>query len=357
MLSFVGTMLSGPALVLIVFFLLKLDLNKLLARHPWEASLGFAGYGAFIAVMFFTLQDVFLVFKPAPGIPPLSHAELVDRLETAFRGLLEGEGKPLFDLVKTGDKVIITWSSAINYFQVSNAGGKGMKRVIVLTFAENNHDVFFVMKDKDWDWNTAQNSAQFSLNYSVGITAEFQTEVRPSISFARDGGIKVDLKKLTYSSDDLWLPIQETVLSAGWTLRGGMAPKFAHRVLFALPIALLFFAMAYFVTGVAGVSASRRTATGENAGAIASMRPIPSGIVGDLPLTAAHMPTPNIQSILEGIMRAPKQYWTAGIRQGFVGYANAYFLKTDQNREFAAQLLRFARENAIEGLKQSTMDP
>jgi hypothetical protein len=115
--------------------------------------------------------------------------------------------------------------------------------------------------------------------------------------------------------------------------------------------------MAYFVTGVAGVSASRRTATGENAGAIASMRPIPSGIVGDLPLTAAHMPTPNIQSILEGIMRAPKQYWTAGIRQGFVGYANAYFLKTDQNREFAAQLLRFARENAIEGLKQSTMDP
>jgi hypothetical protein len=39
-------------------------------------------------------------------------------------------------------------------------------------------------------------------------------------------------EKLTYSSDELWLPIQESCCF-GWTLRGGMLPYVHQRIICA----------------------------------------------------------------------------------------------------------------------------
>ena len=244
-------MISGPVLAVLAILVFKVDFDSLLVQHAMVINILFALYGVFIVLMYFWLQDVIMVFRPAAGIRSVSKSELVNRLEKAFNTPVQGQR--LFDFMADKDRVVITWAASINYFQISSAGGRGMKRVIVLTLDENKHDAFFIMKDKDWGWDVSTNFFDFSLNYSAGIFAEYRAEVHPSIVFSEKGGLDVDIKKLTYNSNDLWIPIETAMLSSGWTLRGGMVPKLFHRVLFSIPVALLFFGMAFFITHLAGL--------------------------------------------------------------------------------------------------------
>ena len=204
----------------------------------------FGSYGMFVALMFFQLQDIFIVFKPDPGTKPLKKSELIHLIEYGFTTPFQGRN--LFDVVQTDEKVIITWASSIDYFQITNIGGSGKKRVVILSFDEEKHKVFFLMKDKDWKWNAAVKSLDFSMNFSMGIFSENTTEFHPSIDFSLDQGIKADIKKLSYNSNELWHPIQKAVLFSGWSLHGGMIPRTAYRILLSLPVALLFFGAGLF---------------------------------------------------------------------------------------------------------------
>ena len=250
MLAFIVMMASVPALVLLAVLVVHADVDRVIAVHPAACRVSFALYGAFVAFMFFRLQDRFIVFRPAAGTAPAAQSELLRRLERAFAAPVEG--KRIFDFAKERNRVAITWSSAIDYVQPASAGGRGMKRVVVLTLEEKRHDVFFLMKDKDWGWDLSRKGFDVSLNYASGIFAEAEAEYHPSIVLTEEGGVRVDLKKLSYSSNDLWMPIQTAVLAAGWTLRGGMVPHLFARLLFAAPLALLFYLMASFITWIAG---------------------------------------------------------------------------------------------------------
>jgi hypothetical protein len=252
MLAFIGVMASGPALAVLAILAFGVDVDGAIRAYPVAIRIGFGLYGGFVAYMFFRLQDVFIVFRPQAVSSPLSKDELVVRLEKAFGGT--AEGKKLFAVARDGDRLAITWSASIDFVQLASAGGKGMKRVVVLTFDEKRRDVFFLMKDKDWGWDLSGKGVGLSLRYATGIFAEIETEYRPSIAIAEGTGLTVDLKKLSYNSNDLWMPIQTAVLAAGWTLRGGMVPGLFSRILFSAPMAMLFYLMAWFVTWLAAAS-------------------------------------------------------------------------------------------------------
>jgi hypothetical protein len=347
MLSYFGVMAVGPALFLLAVFVFKVNADSLFAQHPFGVCLTIALYMSFVILMFFCLQDVFIVFKPSPGTSPVSGAELVNRLEKTFNSPVYG--KKLFDFMKSNNRVVITWSSSIDYFQLTSGGSTSKKRVIVLTIDEKKHDVFFIMKDKDWQWNLSKNFFEVSLNYSTGISAELSTEYRPSIVFSEDGGLKVDMKKLTYDSNELWLPIQSTVLSSGWTLRGGMLPIFYHRILLALLFALIVFFLFYpLMRG----SAHPKEVPGKTAApAKTESRDVQFDMVAHLEKNMSYITTENIQSELEQLMKTQKNLVNQHVRSVFAVYAKHYFLRKDRKPDFESKIRIFAKDNEISGLK------
>jgi len=348
MLSYFGVMAVGPALFLLAVFVFKVNADNLFVQHPFGVCLTIALYMSFVILMFFCLQDVFIVFKPAPGTSPVSGAELINRLEKTFNS--STEGKKLFDFMKSNNKVVVTWSSSIDYFQLTSGGSTSKKRVIVLTIDEKKHNVFFIMKDKDWQWNLSKNFFEMSLNYSTGISAELSTEYRPAIAFSEDGGLKVDMKKLTYDSNELWLPIQSTALSSGWTLRGGMLPIFYHRILLALLFALIVFFLLYpLMRG----STHSKEAPGKTAPpAKTESRDVQFDVVAHLEKNMSYITTENIQFELEQLMKTQKNLVNQHTKSVFAVYAKNYFLRKDLKPDFESKIRIFAKENEINGLKQ-----
>jgi hypothetical protein len=351
-LSFFCTVAIGPAIFLLAVFVFRVNGEKLFSQHPFEVCLALALYMGFVVFMYFCLQDFFMVFRPKSGSLPVSRAELVNRLEKSFNSPVEG--RKLFDFMTTGNRVVVTWSSSIDYFQITSAGATGKKRVVVLTLGEKKSEVFFIMKDKDWQWNLSKNFFEFSLNYSTGISAEFSSEYRPSIVFSENGGLKVDIKKLTYDSNDLWLPIQEAVLSSGWTLRGGMLPNMFYRILLAIISALAVFFMLYpLMKGswqAKGVP-SGNVAPSKTGGQV-SLPDVANQIKNALP----NVTTEYVQRELEEMMKRKRigsreAYGNKYVETVFVVYANGYISRKDRNNEFVSKLRAYARENGISGLK------
>ncbi len=240
-------MVSGPAVLLVANFVFSVNANAIGVTHPTATSLVIAIYGALAVYLFFKLQDVFIVFRPAKEIKPLPKSGVIEKMERAFGSKVGG--KKLFDFVHEGDRAAVTWASSINYVQLSAAGGIGKKRVVALRLDASKHTALFVMKNKDWSWDLSANAASASLYYAVGISTEFTTDWVPSIAVEDDGHIKVDMKKLTYNSNDLWLPIQSCFLSSGWTLQSGMALKPWQRLVSSLSMAaLLYFSVGFILS-------------------------------------------------------------------------------------------------------------
>lgn len=344
-LSFMATMAAVAAILAALIIFSGPHFEEIFIQHGTLVSVIFALTGMFITLMFFKLQDIFIVFRPEPGTPPLSREEIMERIEKAFSAPVND--KKLFDVARAGGKLIVTWSADIDYFQVTNAGGSGMKRVIVLSFDESSHRAFFIMKDKDWKWNISAGAGSFSLNYTEGIYSEYRFEAYPSIDFTADG-LKVDMKKLTYNSNDLWLPIHKAVLSGGWSLHGGMIPKFSHRLIFALPIALLFFGTGFFFTFVMQGSDAKTTA--EKPAKIE--KSVQYDITGQLEIALKAMNTEALESQLRDIMKMRKHYDSPDLRKTFIVYANGYLKRKDRKDDFALRIKTYASENNLEGIKE-----
>jgi hypothetical protein len=345
MLSFIGVMVSGPVLATLAIFIFKVDFDRLLVQHAMMINILFALYGIFVVLMYFRLQDVIMVFKPAVGVRAVSKSELLNRLEESFNTPVQGQR--LFDFKADKDRVVITWAASINYFQGTSAGGRGMKRVIVLTLDENKHDAFFIMKDKDWGWDVSTNFFDFSLNYSAGIFVEYRTEVHPSIVFSEKGGLDVDMKKLTYNSNDLWKPIETAMLSSGWTLRGGMVPKLFHRMLFSIPVGLLFFGMAFFITYLAGLTPPKGSDIKTPVVTKEQNQAAYPDPAAQIRKTIPHLTAENLQIILEGLMKTPPDYLNQEIKTAFAAYAWGYLSKKNKKEAFVLRLKDFARTNKI----------
>ena len=344
MLSFMAVMAAGPALAALLLYLLKADLGTVIARHPIGLSSGFALYGAFVTFMFFALQDRIIVFRPPYGTAPVSKAELLDRLEKAFSTPVEG--RRLFDFAKKDDRAIITWTADTAFFQGTSIGGRGKKRVLVLTCDEAGRDVYFIMREHDWRWSASAASFDFSMNYSLGICAEFTTELYPSIEYSPDTGMKVDIKKLTFSSQELMQPVQSAVLSSGWTLRGGMIPGLYHRLLFCLPMAALFLCAGLFVTWVASGKAPQQPP-----GAMTTTIHAPV-MTSDQYAESLRQSLPymNLQSLrlqLESIMHAPASNFRPEFKAAFTIYGQAYLENPGRDPEFSEQLKKFAKEKDL----------
>ncbi len=344
-LSFMGTMAGVAAVLAALIIFSGPHFEEIFIEHGTLVSVIFALTGMFITLMFFKLQDIFIVFRPEPGTAPLSGDEIMERIEKAFSAPVNGE--KLFDVARTGGKLIITWSADIDYFQITNAGASGMKRVIVLSFDESSHRVFFIMKDKDWKWNISAGAGSFSLNYSEGIYSEYRFEAYPSIEFS-EGGLKVDMKKLTYNSNDLWMPIHKAVTSGGWSLHGGMIPKLSHRIIFALPIALLFFGIGFFFTFI--IQSSEVKTPAETPARIE--KSANHDITRQVEIARKGMNTEALESQLRDIMKMRKHYDSPELRKTFTVYANGYLKRKDRKDDFALQIRTYARENGLEGIKE-----
>ncbi|MBA4390813.1 MAG: hypothetical protein C0399_07730 [Syntrophus sp. (in: bacteria)] len=345
-LSFLGIMAAGPLLFLLANFIWREQIDRFFQSHSIAISAIIALYVFFVSWMFFQLQDIFMVFPPKPGTVPVSKQELFSRLEQAFGKPVNGN--VLFDFMKSDDKAVITWSSSVSYFQGTSGGVSGMKRVIVLTPDEGRHDVFFIMKNKDWHWNLSRNFTEFSLTYNVELAAEFRTEAYPSIEFG-EHGLRVDIKKLTYNSDELWQPIQSVVLSSGWGLRGGLLPYFYQRITLCTTLALLIFLLLSGIMVGLKKPAAATTRSGKTPSSDTSQwkQPDRNEIEVQFQKAAANMSTPQIRGMIETHMRIPAQYLKGDQAVVFSVYSKAYLARSDKDNAFAAVLRKFAEEHHL----------
>ncbi|KAF0159834.1 MAG: hypothetical protein FD159_332 [Syntrophaceae bacterium] len=344
--SFFAVIAAVPLIVVIAVFLFKFDLRSFMNLHPLGSALIAAGY-AFIWVMsFFALQDYFIVWKPDPRVASIGKTELIDKLERSFKRTFDG--KALFDVFRSDDgRVAITWSSSINYFQIVSGGQIGKKRVVVLTFDEKKHDVYFLMKEKDWRWSLSTNRFDFSMNYSSGISAEISTDIVPSVTMDKDGGFSIDVKKLSYDFRDLWLPIENTLLANGWIIRGGMLPQLSHRLALAVPLALLLF-LIFYIPFRGGVSSTAQTKakTPEYQTQAVDRETYDKNESAQIAVSGKLMSASNIEPILDGFMNLPRKYFE-DYKSAFIAYAKVYMEKTDRNPEFVDRINKFAKENEI----------
>ena len=347
MLAYTAVMASGPAVALLLLYVTKADPGAFISRHPAGLSIGFALYGAFVAFMFFALQDRFIVFRPPPGTAPASQSELLDRLGKDFSSPVEG--KRLFDFARKDNRAMITWAADASFFQGANIGGRGMKRVLVLTFDESGRDVYFIMRDKDWRWNATASSFDFSMSYSLGIFAEFTKEWYPSIGYSPGTGLRVEVTKLTYSSEELMEPVRSAVLSSGWTLRGGMIPGFYHRLLFCLPIAALFLCAGLFLTWVGGGPDKTVQQRGPAAVRVATPAPAltPDQYEESLRQSLPYMSQHSLRAQLESILHAPAANFRPEFKAAFTIYGKAYLEHPARDPDFSAQLIQFAQDKNL----------
>jgi len=345
--SFLAVIAIIPLIVLITVFFFKFDLRSFMNLHPFASAVMAAGYAFIWVAAFFALQDFFLVWKPEPNITPLGKQELINKLERSFQKPFDG--KALFDYFRSDDdRIAITWSSSINYFQIASGGQKGKKRVVVLTLDEQKHEAYFIMKEKDWAWSLSAKSFDFSMNFSSGIFAEISTKIAPSLTIEKDGSFSIDVKKLSYDDNDLWLPIENALLTSGWTIRGGMLPKLNYRLALAAPFALLIFALFYFPAwkDPALPSSSPAKESAQEAKEIdreTYKKNEAEQIIAAGRLRSAR----DIEGVLDGLMKIPPQYFS-DYKHAFVAYARVYREKKDQNPEFVARLVAFAKDNGID---------
>ncbi|MDP2854918.1 MAG: hypothetical protein Q8O28_11820 [Smithellaceae bacterium] len=345
--SFFAVIAAVPLIVVIAVFLFKFDLRSFMNLHPLGSAIIAAGY-AFIWVMaFFALQDYFIVWKPDPRVAAIGKTELIDKLERSFKRTFDG--KALFDVFRSDDdRVAITWSSSINYFQIVSGGQIGKKRVVVLTFDEKKHDVYFLMKEKDWRWSLSTNRFDFSMNYSSGISAEISTDILPSVTMDKDGNFAIDVKKLSYDYRELWLPIENTLLAGGWTIRGGMLPKLSHRLALAIPLALLIFLIFCIPAGnnLSSTAPTKANIPQHETKAV-DRETYDKNEAAQIAVSGKLMAASNIEPILDGFMKLPRKYF-GDYKSAFIAYSKVYMEKTDKNPEFVDRINKFAKENEID---------
>ena len=345
--SFFAVIAAVPCMVLIAVFLFKFDLRSLMSLHPLGAAIIAAGYAFMWVISFFALQDYFIVWKPDPKIAPIGKTQLIDKLENSFKKTFDG--KTLFDIFRSDDdRVAITWSSSINYFQIVSGGQIWKKRVVVLTFDEKKHEAYFLMKEKDWRWSLSTNSFDFSMNFSSGIFAEISTDIAPSITIDKDGGFSIDLQKLSYDYRELWLPIENTLLAGGWTIRGGMLPQLSHRLALAFPFALLIFLIFYIAArdGVSSPPPTKASAPQYETKAV-DRETYDKNEADQIAVSGELMSASNIETILDGFMKLPNKYF-GDYKSAFIAYSKVYMEKPDKNPRFVDKINKFAKENEID---------
>jgi hypothetical protein len=345
--SFFAVIAVVPLIVLIAVFLFKFELRSFMNLHPLVVAIIAAGY-AFIWVMsFFAMQDYFIVWKPDPKVASISKTELIDKLERSFKRNFDG--KALYDVFRSDDgKVAITWSSSINYFQIVSSGQIGKKRVVVITFDEKKHEAYFLMTEKDWRWSLSTNRFDFSMNYAIGIFAEMSTDIIPSVTIDRDGSFAIDVKKLSYDYRELWLPIENTLLANGWTIKGGMLPKLSHRLALAVPLALLLFLIFYIPTrDSASSTAPTNGKIPEYETKVVDRETYDKNEAAQIAVSGKLMSVSNIEPILDGFMKLPRKYF-GDYKSAFLAYSKVYMEKTDKNPEFVDRINKFAKENEID---------
>jgi len=346
--SFFAVIASVPLIVAVAIFLFQFDLRSFMNLHRLAAAIFAAGYAFIWIFSFFALQDFFIVWRPDPAVSPIGKKELIDKLERSFKRPFDGEA--LFDVFRSDDdRVAITWSSSINYFQIVSCGQKGKKRVVVLTLDENKHEAYLLMKEKDWAWSLSSKRFDFSMNFSAGIFAEISTEAIPSLTVGKDGSFSIDVKKLSYDYRELWLPIENTLLASGWTIRSGMLPKLSYRLILAVPLALLMFALFYFPAWKNPATSSSSSTVKEH---VQETRAVDREIykkneAAQIAVSGKLMSAGNVETILDGFMKMPRQYF-GDYKYAFIAYSTVYREKKDRNPEFIARLDAFAKENGIE---------
>jgi hypothetical protein len=346
--SFFAVIAAIPLIVVISVFLFKFDLRSFMYLHPLRSAIIAAGYAFLWVFAFFALQDFFIVWKPDPTVAPVGKKELIDKLERSFKRPFDGQA--LFDVFRSDDdRVAITWSASINYFQITSGGHMEKKRVVILTLDEKKHEAYFLMKEKDWRWSLSTNRFDFSMNFSSGIFAEISTEVSPSLTLDKNGGFFIDVKKLSYDYRELWLPIENTLLTSGWTIRSGILPKLSYRLALALPFALLMFTLFYLLlrSGPATPSSSTVKEPVQEAKEVDQetyKKNEAEQIIAAGKLRSAH----DIETVLDGFMtKIPKQYF-GDYKHAFIAYAKVYREKKDRNPEFVAKIDAFAKEHGID---------
>ena len=345
--SFFAVIAAVPCMVLIAVFLLKFDLRSFMSLHPLGTAIIAAGYAFIWVISFFALQDYFIVWKPDSKVAPIGKKQLIDKLENSFKKTFDG--KTIFDVFRSDDdRIAITWSSSINYFQIVSGGQIGKKRVVVLTFDEKKHEAYFLMKEKDWRWTLTTNRFDFSMNFSSGIFAEISTDVAPSLTIDKDGGFSIDVKKLSYDYRELWLPIENTLLAGGWTIRGGMLPQISHRLALAAPLALLIFLIFYIAARDEASSPPFTKASAPQYQTKAVDRETyDKNEAAQIAVSGKLMSASNIETILDGFMKLPNKYF-GDYKSAFIAYSKVYMEKPDKDPGFVDRINKFAKDNEID---------
>lgn len=180
-----------------------------------------AFYSIFAFIMFFYIPGKIMVFRPSQNVSLLSHIELFERINKTF-SLKNNENKNLFEVSQKDNKILVTWSSQLNYNQLISYGVNKWKKVFILDCDEKKHIVKLSQKSATWNTGLTTGGFSFSGSYFRGLTMEFDFIAKPSFQINEDGAILFDVEKIRYSSNEIMQPLLETLVSSGWTVRASI---------------------------------------------------------------------------------------------------------------------------------------
>jgi hypothetical protein len=216
--AFISYFLSFSLVVLLPFaamFLLPLDDSRFLGLPVATGLVILVGYFFLAVFLFLFLQDVFFTF-PAAQVSPKGITDIQTELTNYFNQA--NQKANYFQLANTPTETAITWHRDIKYNQLIDIGGASSKKLYILSFDSNRHQIFLTLREKDFDYSVSPTSLGASMRFNYGFSFEDSIEYHPSL-VVKNGSYKLDLQKVTFSTNDILAPVMRIARDGGWAVR------------------------------------------------------------------------------------------------------------------------------------------
>jgi hypothetical protein len=171
--------------------------------------------------LFFVIPRRILFFRPFPEAERMGRQEIVDSLSALFSSA-EKDGKKIFDLQITDNKMHLPWSADVFAFQLLSVSGIQLKHIFILTFNDDSRTIKVVQRGCRTDWALSLEAARINLQFSQGIFMEYDRAFYPSLVFLPDHTIRFEAEKIRYNSNEIVKSLMYVAAIHGWNVEFGM---------------------------------------------------------------------------------------------------------------------------------------
>jgi len=215
-----------------------------LVSNPMEVFLIiFIGLFVILTITDFIWRQIFTMYPG--GNTPVAVEEVKGQIRDAF-AVSEGD-TVLFDVKEDGNKMLVSWSGDISQFQLVQGGKINEEREFQLTFMPGTKTIGLTQVSKSSSQSVGIWGFFSSFGYSRGLTLEVFAKIIPSFGVNENGRVVIDMKKLSYNSNDILSPILHIAKESGWKVQVRFWDRVYKGILIYLVISLImaaFFAKA-----------------------------------------------------------------------------------------------------------------